>query len=216
MTLENIINISRITEFRKHPQAWLMRIWYGFNSNEWKRTEENYTANATRRRRDIVRSEYKQKNEIDLIITKNKILKSKSLQTNKIRSLQNNNKTFFNLRLLVKNYAKQDKSETGNRGQKNPFGENRRLEWQKWTNAELYKLFKEVLISHFIKTRRMKWLTHLERMSQERDVKSIASKIRGCITKDRPRKKSRDPVEEYSTEKNTQLEKKSKTSQNME
>lgn len=42
------------------------------------------------------------------------------------------------------------------------------------SNAEFYKLFRDIFISNFKKTRRMQSLGHSERMDQEKDVKSIA------------------------------------------
>jgi hypothetical protein len=45
--------------------------------------------------------------------------------------------------------------------------------WRIKTNKELDNLIDHKIITHFIKAQRLRWLGHVERMPEERDVKKI-------------------------------------------
>nr|CAH7754171.1 unnamed protein product [Callosobruchus chinensis] len=79
------------------------------------------------------------------------------------------------------------------------------LGWKKRLNEELYELLNESLTSNFVKSRRLQWLGHLERMEQEREVKQVAWKTpQGKRKRGRPRKRWRVAVEEDLEEKKIQ------------
>jgi hypothetical protein len=84
-------------------------------------------------------------------------------------------------------------------GKRTDFG------WERRTNAEIYQLFDDTSISDFIKSRRLQWLGHLERMDESRNVKTIAWKAPDSKRKrGRPRKRWREAVEEDLKEKGIQ------------
>ncbi|CAH0560543.1 unnamed protein product [Brassicogethes aeneus] len=67
--------------------------------------------------------------------------------------------------------------------------------WIRRTNAEIYDIYKEPIITEVVKSRRIQWLGHLERMDDHRLVKGIGNKMaEGKRRKGRPRKKWMEEV----------------------
>lgn len=74
--------------------------------------------------------------------------------------------------------------------------------WERRTNAEVYGLFSEPIISDVVRSRRLQWAGHLERMESERLVKTIAwREPEGKRRRGRPRRKWREAMEEDIREK---------------
>ena len=57
------------------------------------------------------------------------------------------------------------------------------------TNEEIYEYYQKPQLDSIIKARRLQWLGHMERVTEERTVRRIAWKTPGCKKKrGRPRK----------------------------
>lgn len=77
--------------------------------------------------------------------------------------------------------------------------------WERRTNEELYKLYNDTNIISYIKMRRFQWLGHLQRMGNEREVKTVAWKVpEGKRRRGRPRKRWAEAIEEDLIEKGVQ------------
>ncbi|XP_063929931.1 uncharacterized protein LOC135142191 [Zophobas morio] len=77
--------------------------------------------------------------------------------------------------------------------------------WERRTNVEIYDLYNDKVVSNFIKIKRLQWLGHLERITQERKVKMVVWKIPESKRKRvRPREKWKDAIQEDLTEKQKQ------------
>jgi hypothetical protein len=71
-------------------------------------------------------------------------------------------------------------------------------EWKSRTNRELEELSKGENIVKWIKGQRVSWLSHLERMEEEKKKKKIfTQEIEGTRRKGRSRKGWREEVERY-------------------
>jgi hypothetical protein len=68
-------------------------------------------------------------------------------------------------------------------------------EWRLGTNAELDNLLGHADVVRFIKSQRLSWLGHVERMEEQRIPKILKDKMRGTNMKGRPRKRWIDDVE---------------------
>lgn len=67
--------------------------------------------------------------------------------------------------------------------------------WERRTNNEIYELYNDTAIINVIRSKRLQWLGHLERMERTRDVKEVAWKIpEGKKKKGRPRRKWKEAV----------------------
>ena len=70
-------------------------------------------------------------------------------------------------------------------------------EWRIRTNKELYGLYKEPSLVSEIKSARIRWLGHIERMDKQRGVqKAYSQKPEGRRLPGRPRKRWIDDVED--------------------
>ena len=70
-------------------------------------------------------------------------------------------------------------------------------EWRIRTNEETYELYGEKTIVAEVKSARLRWLGHIERMPEERGVKKVyRQKPEGRRLPGRPRKRWLDCVEE--------------------
>lgn len=84
-------------------------------------------------------------------------------------------------------------------------GKKTEIGWERRTNKELYELFREPVISDVIKAKRLQWAGHLERMSEERIVKTVGWKEpEGKKKKGRPRRKWREAIMQDLEEKRIQ------------
>ncbi|KAF2883688.1 hypothetical protein ILUMI_22483 [Ignelater luminosus] len=71
-----------------------------------------------------------------------------------------------------------------------------------WSNKEIYELFNEPLIDAVVKSRRLQWLGHSERMDNTRNIKDTAWRIpEGKKRRGGPRRKRKEAVVEYNREK---------------
>ena len=67
--------------------------------------------------------------------------------------------------------------------------------WERRSNNETYELFNEPTIEEVVRSKRLQWLGHMERMDDSRTVKRIKGRAtEGKRKPGRPRKESRETV----------------------
>jgi hypothetical protein len=64
------------------------------------------------------------------------------------------------------------------------------------TNEEVYRIYKEMDLVTIIKTLRLKWLGHVNRMEDHGEPKRALQGIPGCGRRGKPRKRWLDDVED--------------------